>query len=71
MHPIFSHTYPNGLVLVAEPMAWLQSAAFTFLMPAGCVYDPADRGRTEQLRLRDGPPRRRPARQPPVRARPG
>ena len=43
-HRIFSHTYPNGLVLVAEPTAALQSAAFTFLVPAGCVYDPADRG---------------------------
>ena len=41
--PIFSHTYPNGLVLVAEPIDALQSAAFTFLLPAGCVYDPADR----------------------------
>lgn len=43
IEPIFSHTYANGLVLVAEPMAWLQSAAFTFLAPAGCVYDPANR----------------------------
>jgi predicted Zn-dependent peptidase len=43
-HRIFSHTYPNGLVLVAEPTPALQSAAFTFLAPAGCVYDPADRG---------------------------
>jgi predicted Zn-dependent peptidase len=42
-HPIFSHTYSNGLVLVAEPMSWLQSAAFTFLVPAGCAHDPADR----------------------------
>ncbi len=42
-HPIFSHTYPNGLVLVAEPMSWLQSAAFTFLVPAGCAHDPAGR----------------------------
>ncbi len=40
---IYSHTYPNGLVLVAEPMAALQSAAFTFLVPAGCVYDPPQR----------------------------
>ncbi|MBN1395354.1 MAG: insulinase family protein [Pirellulales bacterium] len=32
------------MVLVAEPMSWLQSAAFTFLVPAGCVHDPADRG---------------------------
>jgi predicted Zn-dependent peptidase len=25
-------------------MDWLQSAAFTFLVPAGCVYDPPQRG---------------------------
>ena len=30
-------------MLVAEPMSWLQSAAFTFLVPAGCVYDPPNR----------------------------
>ena len=41
--PILSHTYANGLVLVAEPIDSLQSAAFTFLLPAGCVYDPPDR----------------------------
>ncbi len=41
--PILSHTYSNGLVLVAEPMAWLQSAAFTFLVPCGSVHDPTDR----------------------------
>ena len=41
--PILSHTFPNGLVLVAEPMMSLQSAAFTFLVPAGCVHDPDDR----------------------------
>jgi predicted Zn-dependent peptidase len=43
-HPIYSHIYPNGLVLVAEPIDALQSAAFTFLAPAGSIYDPADRG---------------------------
>jgi predicted Zn-dependent peptidase len=43
-HPIYSHTYPNGLVLVAEPLDALQSAAFTFLAPGGSVYDPANRG---------------------------
>ncbi len=42
-HAILSHTYPNGLVLVAEPMAALQSAAFTFLTPTGCIYDPVNR----------------------------
>lgn len=40
----FSHLLPNGLVLVAEPMAWLDSAAFTLLVPAGCAHDPANRG---------------------------
>ena len=43
IEPIFSHTYANGLVLLAEPMNWLQSAAFTFLTPAGCIHDPDDR----------------------------
>ncbi len=40
---IYSDTLPNGLVLVAEPMAWLDSAAFTLLVPAGCANDPPDR----------------------------
>jgi predicted Zn-dependent peptidase len=40
---ILSHTYDNGLVLVAEPMMSLESAAFTFLTPAGSVYDPPER----------------------------
>ena len=35
--PIVSHVYENGLVLVAEPMKSLESAAFSFLVPAGCV----------------------------------
>jgi predicted Zn-dependent peptidase len=41
---IFSHVYPNGLVLVAEPMMSLQSAAFSFLTPSGSIHDPRDRG---------------------------
>jgi predicted Zn-dependent peptidase len=41
--PILSHVFPNGLVLVAQPMHWLQSAAFSFLVPAGCVNEPAQR----------------------------
>jgi predicted Zn-dependent peptidase len=40
---ILTHQYENGLVLLAEPMPYLQSAAFTFLVPSGSVYDPADR----------------------------
>lgn len=38
--PILSHTNGNGLVLVAEPMMSLESAAFTFLVPAGCAFEP-------------------------------
>jgi predicted Zn-dependent peptidase len=41
--PIVSHTYDNGLVLVAEPILSLESAAFTFLVPAGCAYEPQSR----------------------------
>lgn len=40
---ILSHTFSSGLVLVAEPMTSLQSAAFTILVPAGCVHDPRQR----------------------------
>jgi predicted Zn-dependent peptidase len=41
---IHQHTFPNGLVLVAETMPGVQSAAFTLLLPAGAAYEPADRG---------------------------
>jgi predicted Zn-dependent peptidase len=40
---IYEHRFPNGVVLLAEPMPWLQSAAFSILLPAGCQFDPADR----------------------------
>jgi predicted Zn-dependent peptidase len=40
---ILSHQFENGLVLVAEPMESVESAAFSMLVPAGAVYDPADR----------------------------
>jgi predicted Zn-dependent peptidase len=40
---ILSHTYPNGVVLLAEPMTSLESAAFTLMTPAGCSYDPRHR----------------------------
>jgi len=53
---ILSHTFANGLVLVAEPIDSLESAAFTFLVPAGCSYDPRERsglaGMTCELSLR-------------------
>ena len=38
---IYSHTYVNGLVLVAEQMKSLESVAFSFMVPAGCAFDPA------------------------------
>jgi len=59
--PILSHTFPNGLVLVAEPMHWLQSAALTVLVPAGCAMDPPGRSGlssyTCEMALRGAGPR--------------
>jgi predicted Zn-dependent peptidase len=37
---IRSHLFPNGLTLVAESMDWVESAAFTLVLPAGCSRDP-------------------------------
>lgn len=37
---IFSHTFPNGLTLLSQPMPWLESAAFSLSLPAGCRFDP-------------------------------
>jgi predicted Zn-dependent peptidase len=39
----FQHTFPNGLTLLAEQMPAMQSAAMTFLVPAGSSTDPVDR----------------------------
>lgn len=41
---ILSHTFENGLVLLAEPMQSVESAAFTFRVPAGTAYEPPNRG---------------------------
>src|SRR3954453_7520310 len=38
------HIYPNGLVLVGETMPGVQSAAFTWLLPAGAAFEPEGRG---------------------------
>jgi len=40
---ILSHQFENGLTLVAQPMPWLESAAFSISVPAGCRYDPANK----------------------------
>ena len=42
-HQVFSHTLPNGLVLVAERMGHVRSAAVNVLVPAGYAHDPAGR----------------------------
>ena len=42
--PIHSHTFANGLVLVAEPLGSRESAAFNLMIPVGAAYEPADRG---------------------------
>src|SRR5262249_3960944 len=39
---IEQHTYTNGLVLVAETMPGVKSAAFTMLVPAGVAYEGAE-----------------------------
>ncbi len=58
---IHTHQFNNGLVLLAEPMEWLESAAFTILVPAGCIYEPPDRsglsGFTCEMALRGAGPR--------------
>jgi predicted Zn-dependent peptidase len=40
MQEIHVDTFPNGLTLLAERMPHVRSAAFSFLVPAGCVNDP-------------------------------
>src|SRR5947209_4863434 len=37
---VFQHTLPNGLVLLAERMEHVRSAAMNFLVPAGSAFDP-------------------------------
>ena len=40
---VFQHTLANGLVLLAERMEHVRSAAMNFLVPAGCAFDPPGR----------------------------
>lgn len=39
---IFEHTLDNGLVLLAEPIESLESAAFTLRVPGGNAFEPAE-----------------------------
>ena len=36
------HSFPNGMTLLAERMPHVRSAAFNFMVPAGCVNDPPE-----------------------------
>ena len=58
---IHSHTFESGLTLVAQPMQSLESAAFTFLVPAGGAIDPQHRSglsaMTCEMSLRGAGPR--------------
>jgi predicted Zn-dependent peptidase len=40
---VFQHQFANGLVLLGEPMPWLESVAFTLLTPVGTAHEPSDR----------------------------
>jgi predicted Zn-dependent peptidase len=37
---VYQHTLPNGLVLLAERMDHVRSAAINFMVPAGSAFDP-------------------------------
>lgn len=37
------HRLDNGMTLIAEPIPWLETASFSFAVPAGCQFDPTDR----------------------------
>lgn len=39
---IYTHTFSNGLTLLAERMPFVRSAAFSILMPAGAANDPPE-----------------------------
>ena len=58
---ILSHNLTNGMVLVGEPTQSVESAAFTFLLPAGCSHDPQQRAGlaalTAEMMLRGAGPR--------------
>ncbi|MEX0611402.1 MAG: pitrilysin family protein [Pirellulales bacterium] len=58
---ILSHQLANGMVLVGEPIQSFESAAFSFLLPAGCCHDPSNRAGlaalTSEMMLRGAGPR--------------
>lgn len=40
---VFQHRLPNGMVVLGEPMPWLESVAFSLLLPAGTHHEPSNR----------------------------
>ncbi|QEL15673.1 M16 family metallopeptidase [Limnoglobus roseus] len=47
---VHTHTFPNGLTLLAESMDFVRSAAVYFLIPAGCAHEaPEDAGLASAL----------------------
>lgn len=46
---ILTHTLENGLTLLIETMPCVQSAAFSFLVPAGSIYEPLGQGGTTAI----------------------
>lgn len=40
---VFEHRLSNGMVVLGEPMPWLESVAFSLLLPAGTQNEPEDR----------------------------
>lgn len=50
-HNLLQHRLANGLVILGEPMPWLESAAFTFMLPGGTCREPAERAGLAGLTL--------------------
>ncbi len=46
---IYTHTFENGLTLLVETMTSVQSAAFSFLVPAGSNYEPLGQNGTTAI----------------------
>lgn len=46
---IHTHQFDNGLMLIVEEMRGVQSAAFSFLVPGGSVYDGPGHGGTASM----------------------
>jgi predicted Zn-dependent peptidase len=40
---VFEHRMSNGMVVLGEPMPWLESVAFSLLLPAGTQNEPMER----------------------------